>query len=157
MTSETVLQALQSMEFTRDLDPKHLEKLASSATEVEFAEGETIFREGDLGETLYLIQDGLVAVDTHVPGRGRVRILTVAAGQLLGWSSLFSPMHKTATARVVTPTRALAFDATQLREMCQADYELGCALGWRVAEVIAGRLKATRMQLLDMFAPAGES
>lgn len=156
MPSETVLEALRTMEFTEGLKPQHLEKLASVASDVEFQEGETIFQEGDVGGRVYLIRDGLVALDIHVPGRGRVRILTIGAGQLLGWSSIFAPMLKTATARVVVPTQALAFDAVRLREICQTDHDLGCPLGWRVAELIAGRLKATRMQLLDMFAPAGE-
>jgi len=47
MPSELVLNALRSMEFTQDLEPKQLEKLASIATYVTFSEGATIFREGD--------------------------------------------------------------------------------------------------------------
>ncbi len=156
MATESVLQTLQAMEFTRDLEPRHLEKLASMATEVSFAEGETIFREGDMGDVVYLIQEGRVAVEIHVPGRGRVTVLTVGPGQLLGWSSIFPPRRKTASGRAVTPVRAIAINATQLREACQADHDLGYAILWRVAEVIADRLKATRMQLLDVFAPGGE-
>ncbi len=155
MTAETLLKVLESMEFTRGLERHHLEKLASMASELTFSEGEIIFREGDVGNLLYLIEEGQVAVDTHVPGRGRVTILTVGPGQLLGWSALFTQMRKTASARAVIPTRALAFNAAQLREMCDADHDLGYVLLWRVAEVIASRLKATRLQLLDIFAPSG--
>lgn len=156
MPSESVVAELQNMEFTRDLKPEHLEKLASLATEVEFAEGETVFREGDVGETVYLIQEGMVALDSRMRAHGRMTILTVGPGQLLGWSSLFAPMRKTASGRVVTPTRALAFDADQLKGICQTDHDLGCPLGWRVAELIAGRLKATRLQMMDIFAPPEE-
>lgn len=154
MASGEIRAALESMEFARNLPTAHVEKLASLASQVEFTEDEVIFREGDLGDTLYAIEEGLVAVDTHVPGRGRTRILTVGPGQMLGWSALFEQMHKTATARVILPTRALVLDAHEVRNLCQSDHELGCALGWQIAELIAGRLKATRMQLLDMFAPA---
>ena len=157
MTAEAVLQALQSMEFTKGLERRHLEKLASMASEVAFAEGESIFREGDVGELLYLIEEGRAAVEIHVPGRGRVTILTVGPGQLLGWSSLFSQMRKTASARAVVPTRALAIDARRLREACDADHDLGYAILWRIAEVIASRLKSTRLQLLDIFAPSSSS
>lgn len=154
MTSEPVLKALQSMEFVRDFETQHLEKLASIATEVAFSEGEVIFREGDVGELVYLIREGRVALEIRMPGRGRVSLLTVGPGELLGWSSMFPGRHKTAGARAVRPTRAIAISAAQLWEICEADHDLGYPIMWRVAEVIAGRLAATRLQLLDMFGPS---
>lgn len=157
MASETVLRALRSLAFTQDLEPKHLEKLASIATRVTFSEGATIFREGDASELVYLVEEGQVALETQVPGHGQVTILTVGPGQLLGWSSLFPPQRKTAGARTVTPIRAIAINARQLRELCRAEHDLGYTVMWRVAEVISDRLRAARMQLLDVFAPAGWS
>ena len=154
--SENVLEALQPMEFTRGLEPRHLVKLASIATEMTFEEGESIFREGDTGEMIFLVQEGNVALYIHVPGRGRVTILTIEPGRLLGWSSLFPPHHKTASARAVIPTRVLAIDATQLWKVCQTDYELGYIIMCRVAEAITSRLISTRLQLLDMFKPASK-
>ena len=79
------------MEFTRGLEPKHLEKLASIAKEVPFAEGETLFHEGDLDDEVYLIQEGQVAIEIHVPGRGRVTILTVGARAIAGMVLPVSP------------------------------------------------------------------
>lgn len=152
--SKNVLGALQPMEFTAGLEPQHLVKLASLATEVFFDAGENIFLEGDSGELLYLIEQGRVALYIHVPGRGRVTILTVDGGRLLGWSSMFPPHHRTASARALIPTRALAINAPQLWEACRADNELGFNIICRVAEAVTSRLVSTRLQLLDMFAPA---
>jgi CRP-like cAMP-binding protein len=153
MVSESVLEALQPMEFTRGLEPRHLVKLASMATEVTFEEGETIFHENDIGSMIYIIRAGRVARYIRVPGRGKVTILTVEPGRLLGWSSLFPPHHKTAGARAMLPTYTLAINAAQLREVCQADYELGYIIMCRVTEAITSRLISTRLQLIDMFAP----
>ena len=44
-------------------------------------------------------------------------------------------------------------NGVQLRKTCEKDHDLGYALAWYLAGVIAERLKATRLQLLDMFAP----
>ena len=155
--SESVLQALQPMEFTRGLEPRHLIKLASMATDLTFEEGDTIFHEGDTGGKIYLVHEGRVALYIHVPGRGRVTILTVEPGRLLGWSSLFPPHHKTASARAMTFTRIMAIDASDLWAACRTDYELGYSIMCRVAEAITSRLIATRLQLLDMFSPAKPS
>jgi CRP-like cAMP-binding protein len=153
MDFEKMIETLQAMEFFQGLELHQLAVLASIVKEVSFGEGDMVFREGDIGQTLYLIQEGQVAVEVYLPGQGPVTILTVGPGQLLGWSSLFATQRKTASGRVVKPTKALALEADELLQMCQTDHELGCKLAWRIAELIAGRLKATRLQLLDIFAP----
>ncbi|HEY44193.1 MAG TPA: cyclic nucleotide-binding domain-containing protein [Anaerolineae bacterium] len=156
MTLETVLLALQSMEFTQGMKQEHLEKLATIATHVTFSEGATIFREGDASELVYLIEEGQVSLVTQVPGHGQVTILTLGPGQLLGWSSLFPPQRKTAGAQTLEPTRVIAINATQLRELCQTDHSLGNSIMWRVAEIISDRLRAARAQLLDIFGPTSK-
>jgi CRP-like cAMP-binding protein len=154
MTSEIVLQALQSIKFAKNFDQKQLEKLASISTQVTFSEGSTIFHEGDASELVYLIEEGEVILTTQVPGHGQVTIFTLGPGQLLGWSSLFPPERKTAGAQTKVFTRAIAINATQLQELCQSDHDLGYSIMWRVAEIISNRLRAARAQLLDMFEPS---
>jgi CRP-like cAMP-binding protein len=154
MTSESLIRALETMEFTQDLDRNHLKKLASISTHVTFSEGANLFREGDTSELVYLIEDGEVILETQVPGHGQVAIHTIGPGQLLGWSSLFPPEKKTADARAEIPTRAIAINAAKLRELFDTDHELGCKMMWRVAQVISNRLRIARTQILDIFEPA---
>ncbi len=154
MTSDLVLNALRSMEFTQDLKPKQLEKIASIATYVTFSEGAMIFREGDDSELVYLILEGEVSLLTQVPGHGQVTILTISPGQLLGWSSLFPPQKKTAGAQTNTPTKAITINSVQLNELCATDHDIGYEIMSRVAQVISNRLSAARELLLDMFEPS---
>ncbi|HEY85072.1 MAG TPA: cyclic nucleotide-binding domain-containing protein [Chloroflexi bacterium] len=151
--SENMLNAFQSMEFTRDLEAQHLVKLASMATKATFEAGETIFREGDAGRMIYLIQEGRVGIYIRVPNRGLVTLLTVEPGRLLGWSSLFPPHHKTADARAIVFTQSIAIDAAQLWDACRADHDLGYTIMQQVAEAITSRLIATRLQLLGISTP----
>ena len=110
-----------------------------------------MFREGDCDSVLYVVEEGRVAIEITIPGRGRVTILTVGPGEVFGWSSLFFQRPKTASARTVEPTRALALDAVRLRALCDADTRLGYLLTRRILDVVSERLKATRMQLLDIY------
>jgi CRP-like cAMP-binding protein len=141
------------MEFTSDFNVKELQKLADISTYVTFSDGATIFQEGDASDLVYLIIQGEVSLTTKVPGQGQVVILTVGAGHLLGWSSLFKPNRKTAGAHTNSATKAIAINATQLIELCKEDTDLGFQVMWQVADVISGRLRAARAQLLDMFGP----
>ncbi|NOX63350.1 MAG: cyclic nucleotide-binding domain-containing protein [Chloroflexi bacterium] len=152
MTTDTILQRLQELEFTRDLEPDQLEKLAKVSALVQFDEERVIFREQDVGEYIYIIDEGKVALEIYAPGRGRTTILTLGPGELLGWSSIFPGSRKTAGARAMTPVKAIAMNAAQLREIMDEDCMLASAILWRVSSVIASRLKATRLQLLDIFA-----
>jgi CRP/FNR family cyclic AMP-dependent transcriptional regulator len=153
--SEAILEALKPMEFTQGMDPQHLAKLAAMAMEESFAEDEMIFREGDESKLIYLVREGLVALYIRVPSRGQITILTVGPGKLLGWSSLFPPHKKTASARAVAPTRVIAISAPELWQACKTDEGLGYNLMSRVGEVITGRLIATRLQLMDIFSSTG--
>ena len=152
MNTQTILEILKSAQFTRSLKEAHLEKLAKMAFQVTYREGDMLYREGDLGDVLYIIIQGHVAVETHVPGKGRVTLLTVGPGQLLGWSAFFPHKLKTASSRAVTNVQALAISTPQLREACRDDCEFGYEIVLHLANLIADRLKVTRLHLMDIFA-----
>ena len=115
------------------------------------AAGAYLLRERLPAECFYLIRSGSVALETDVPGRGPLIIETLHAGELLGWSWLFSPYRWQFDARAVYPCSLVAFDAASVRAQCEADHELGYELMLRFAHCIAERLQATRLQLLDVY------
>ena len=126
MDAKATHSTLSELAFTQGLDPDQLDRIAEIATPVEWDAGTTVFREGDRDSVLYVVEEGAVAIEITVPGRGRVIILTVGPGEVFGWSSLFYQRPKTASAHESSsPTRALALDAGRLRELCDADPELG--------------------------------
>jgi hypothetical protein len=80
-----------------------------------------------------------------------MRIQTVGTGEPVGWSWMVPPHRWQFDARVLEPTGAIVFDGKALREQCERDHELGYSLLKRLVSVIAGRLAATRLQLLDIY------
>jgi CRP-like cAMP-binding protein len=153
MNPSTILKTLQESSFTRGLAPEYLEKLAGIAFEVKFSRDEAIYREGDLGDVIYIIVSGQISVEKYQPGKGRIPILTVGPGQVLGWSAFFPEKRKTASARATAATHAVAISAPQLRELCHKDCHLGYQVLYQLANLIADRLKATRLQLIDIYSP----
>jgi CRP/FNR family transcriptional regulator, cyclic AMP receptor protein len=160
MSPEPVaLSTLREIPFFADLSPAHLELLASLASFREAQNGDELFHEGDPQDCLYIVLEGRVAVEIHIPNHGRLRILTVEPTELLGWSSITDTMpRRTASARAVAATRLLAIDSAALHAACKKDSDLGYFIMNRVANVIANRLLITRLQLLDLFAsPSSEA
>jgi CRP-like cAMP-binding protein len=84
---------------------------------------------------------------------GRLRLETLSAGDVLGWSWLVEPYRWLFDSRALTPVRVLVLNGLCLREHCQADHEFGYQLLLRIAQVIEHRLQATRLQLIDIYQP----
>jgi CRP/FNR family transcriptional regulator, cyclic AMP receptor protein len=160
MSPQTVsTELLRSIPLFADLDEKHLKIIADMSAIRPFSENKEIFHEGDPSDFLYMVLDGRVALEIHVPNRGTSRILTVEPQEMLGWSSIADVVpRRTLTARGVCDGNLLAIDASRLNEACVRDHDLGFIIMHHVSNVIAGRLMATRMQLLDMFSdPSSEA
>jgi CRP-like cAMP-binding protein len=156
MEKDYLIERLRENPWFQGLGEEHFRIFVDIASEAGWREGETIFAEGDHDEQLYMITEGRVALEMFVPGQGRVTILTLGPNEIFGWSAVIPVVRtRTAAARAVTEARGIAFDSQRLREACKADHDLGFHVYRRLTNIIAARLTATRLQLLDMYAGAG--
>lgn len=137
------------------LAKEHRDRLMPLAREVSFAPGERIFNEGGKADRFWIIRTGTVALDLHVPGRRAAVVETLGAGDLLGWSWLVPPGHWHLGAEAGSHVHAYEFDAAAVRAACGKDAALDHELSLYVAQVIADRLRAARVRLLDLYAPYG--
>jgi CRP-like cAMP-binding protein len=131
-----------------------LDALAAVSAVKDFSAHSTIFREGAENHFLYILNRGHVGLDMHVAGRGRVRILSLGPGEMLAWSALLGDGRMTATATALEDTQVISTPGQHLLELCNVSHEFGYQLMTRVADVLAKRLVATRLQLLDLFSPS---
>jgi CRP-like cAMP-binding protein len=154
---QELIGALQSISWFEVMSAEHFNKMVGISKIVKFEAGQSIFHEGDKEDYLYIVLEGRIAIEISIPGRGRIRILTADPMEVVGWSSV-TPIvrQRTAGARAVFPSRMLAIDAANLRKLCDEDHSLGYYVMRRLANVVAGRLLTTRLQLLDMFANPAE-
>jgi CRP/FNR family transcriptional regulator, cyclic AMP receptor protein len=149
---ETVTAVLRHHPFVAQFEPSHIDKLATLAREVRFERDQIIFREGDECSEFYLIVTGLVALEIAAPGH-IFRVQTLFAGDELGWSALLMGRGKHFQARTLERVEALAFEGTELLDACREDPQFGFILMQRLLGVVAERLQATRLQLLDAYSP----
>jgi CRP-like cAMP-binding protein len=149
---ENLLALLRHHPFVADFEPRHVEKLATLAKQIRFDRDHIIFREGDDFSEFCLIVTGLVAIEIAAPGH-TFRVQTLFAGDEFGWSALLMGRGKHFQARTLDRVEALAFEGPELVAMCEADPAFGFAFMQRLLAVVAERLQATRLQLLDMYSP----
>ena len=133
------------------LPPGPRERLFARMTRLELDPGVTFMHEGEVTQSLTVIVRGRVALRLRVPERGAVTILTLDAGDLVGWSAVVPPFRATTSATTLEATELAAFDAASLRTLLASDAELAAAFLPPVLQTVAARVAATRDQLLDLF------
>lgn len=148
----SVTALLQEHPFTKGFWSDHIERLAAMAAEVHFEAGEMIFHEGDHSSLFYLLISGNVALEAMAPGHP-VRVATLVAGEVVGWSSVTLDNGKQFQARALEDVHGLAFDGARLKHACEQDYAFGFRFMRAISSVMAERLLSTRAQLLDIYSP----
>ncbi len=151
MSAEEMVAVLASHAFLRGLEPPYLALLASGARPFTAAASEVLAREGEPAHSFYLIRAGYVTLSVRAGARGSVEIQTVGPGEVVGWSWLVAPHRWHFEARAREVVSAIAFAAAWLREQAERDHHFGDFLLRHVVDVLAGRLTATQLQLLDLY------
>jgi anti-anti-sigma regulatory factor len=104
--------ALRDIDFLSGLASSELDQVAAIVTRCEFAAGETICREGDEGDRMWLLAKGTVSVRlVSADGVTSQRIASLACGTTIGEMSLVDDGRRSAT--VVADEHVVAYVVLQ--------------------------------------------
>jgi CRP-like cAMP-binding protein len=151
---ETLQPLLAEHPFVRGMSPSQIETIAGCASNARFETGQYLFKDGEEANQFYIIRKGRIAIEAASPTHDPVLIQTYGDGEILGWSWLVPPYRWRFSGKALELTRVLLLDGKCLRGKCEKDHELGYELLKRFADIVASRLDATRLQLIDMYASA---
>jgi CRP/FNR family cyclic AMP-dependent transcriptional regulator len=146
-------ELIRTHPFTRGMKAEHLKEMIHNGMLLQFNAGDSIFGEGDVANRFYLIESGAVVLEAPLKDHSVIPLQVIGAGDVLGWSWLFSPYYWHFDARALQPTRAIFFYGTRLREACEENHALGYDLMKRMIRIVIQRLQATRKQLVDAHVP----
>lgn len=151
MNVESLERIVSDHPLFHGLGEDFLAAVTGCAKNVRFTTGTYLFHEGETADRLFLIREGLVALEIAAPGPGRVTFQTVGRRGVVGMSWLVPPYRWTFDARAAEDSRVLAFDAGCLRGKCDSDPALGYEVMKRFMPPLIERLHATRLQMLDVY------
>ncbi len=149
---QTLEPYLREHPFIEGMREDFVQTLVGCASNAKYDEGEFVFRAGQEADKFIFIRSGTLALDVPAGNRGSVTIQTLSDGEVLGWSWLMPPYHWQIDARAVTLLRCIQIDGKCLRTKCDNDPALGYEIMKRLGDVIQKHLRATRLQLVDMYA-----
>jgi CRP/FNR family cyclic AMP-dependent transcriptional regulator len=128
------------------------QKLISLARREEYPAGAEIAREDEPATRLGVVLTGRLALQLHVPEKGRITVETAEPGDVFGLSAIVPPHRSTMTAVAEGPVEVLVVEADALRAAFAEDCELSASVYYSISRALFKRLAATHDVLLDLFA-----
>jgi CRP/FNR family transcriptional regulator, cyclic AMP receptor protein len=126
-----------------DLSERDLTELAQVAVPRSWMAGEVVFREGDPGDTCYVVRSGAVRVTRrHSDGR-QIALADLREGDIFGELAMFGGETRSATVEAVEPTEGVALLAGDLRRTILAHPEMAVAM----LAGLADRIRAANERL----------
>ena len=148
---ERRVRSLQRIGMLGPLTPEQIGRLAEENVERVYAAGEPVIRQGDPGDSLFVIMSGRVEVTVLQEGAASVRLATLDEGDYFGETSLMTGAPRSATVAALVETRLLEVGHESFRRLLAAQpnlvEQLGAALQVRESE------RAQAMASVDRVRP----
>jgi CRP/FNR family transcriptional regulator len=126
------------------LNQAQLEELARVAVPRSYEGGQVIFREGDEGDTFFVVRSGAVKITREHGGR-TIALAELRAGDMFGELSMFGGEVRSATATALEPTSAVALLAGDIRRLLTGNPEIA----FKMLEAMADRVRRTNQRLAN--------
>jgi CRP/FNR family transcriptional regulator, cyclic AMP receptor protein len=140
---EDTARLLGRVPLFADLSERALVELAQVAVPRSYEPGQSVFREGDSGDTCYVVRGGCVRV-TRRHSDGRVITLAeLRPGEMFGELAMFGGETRSASVEALEPTRALAILSRDLRRIIAQHPDIAV----KMLEALANRLRDANERL----------
>lgn len=141
---------LKSCCFFRDFPDSFLAMLASLCQEETFQDEAYIFREGEEAQKVYILMEGMVALQIQLKQYHHVIVGTIAErGELFGWSALVASKHYSASIQCLGASSVLSLKGAELEKLFEDNPPLGLHFMKKIAGLIDRRLIALRHRLVS--------
>lgn len=146
MDTSEIEEILENCEFFKGLGRDEIKKMAGHCKLETYIAGESIFRQGDFEENLYVIAEGYVFLERSVDleaKKGSVVTAILGKGRVLGcWSTLLGESHNLmSSATCQKPATLVSMKGIELREMMLANRELGFNVLERLCFLLRDRMQ----------------
>ena len=128
----TTIKFLKKVELFREVPAEYLTRMAEIAEERVLYRDEVLFKEGEPGDSLYLIQDGEISV--RMSGR---EIAVLGPRQCIGEMALLDGQPRSATCIVTRDARLLRISSEDFFNLLDTHTDIAKAL----LRTLAGRLR----------------
>lgn len=147
--SDEHFQLLRTMPVFAGLNNDSLQLILDDSEVVEVAAGDYFFREGDGAKSLFVLQQGVVAIERLWKG-APVVLGEFGRGDCIGEMALIDMMPRSASVRAVEDCQAIEVTLSSLRKLLQRNLEQYAIIMMNMGREVSRRLRAADDRLFSL-------
>lgn len=157
---KAVTDFLFSFPFFESLTAEELLYIAEHINFLEIEPGETLFKEGDQGDSVYFVVDGELDVikgskSAKQGGVDSVVISTLSKGRSIGEMSVIDKTPRSATVKAKTKATLVALSAEGFDLILDQYPKIGIKILKGISRLLSQNLRKTSSRLADHLLPMG--
>ena len=114
-----------------------------------FRKGDLIFMEGDVGDELYLVESGKVAISKAIKGNLEQVLAHIGPGEYFGEMALLDKIPRTASASAEEDCVLMALGKDDLFALMEKEPKAAAKIMFNLLKTFTSRLQATNEQLKE--------
>lgn len=138
----SIMEASPTKEFDlfKGVSQRIIAEIGKLGEEVSFSRDEIIFTADEPGSCIYELVEG--EVDIVVLEKENMHFIVKRPGEIFGWSALVEPYVYSATARCITPARAIRIRRDVIENVVKRHPEEGLIIYKHLVGIVAQRLRS---------------
>ena len=135
-----------------DLDEGELLRIMEVCKEQKLQGAETVFKEGEPGNRLYIIAEGDVRISRNIPGSGEEALAVLKPGSCFGEMAIFDRSERSTDAIANTDCTLLTISRSDFELLMDFNRDIAYKVLWAVVRLLSARLRVTNDNLRSFLA-----
>ena len=144
---ESILDFLRSVDLFSDLDDRALQELSNLFIENKFKQGETIFDEGSMGNSMMIITAGEVRVSQTPNPDTEETLIVLKKGDFFGEMAVLENLPRSATAIAHEDVVLVEIDQVHFMKFIELNSSSGIKILVKLARIMSARLREADIKL----------
>jgi CRP/FNR family cyclic AMP-dependent transcriptional regulator len=153
LLKEAIIDCLSGITIFADLDVDEMNTISEHMLVSRLEPGEIVFSEGDPGDEVCFVVDGILDVFKSYDGRIEKRIAVTAPGGSIGEMAVVADCPRTATVKARTNATLLTLSRRRFDQICDEHPRIGVKIMRAIARLVSLHLKDTSRELLELLTP----
>lgn len=145
----TLTEELQKTDLFKEVDLVDLEALITRMHQETYPSGTVLFREGDMGDSMYIIQEGRIRIFMHDSHEQEITLTHYGQNEIFGELSPIDQRPRSASASAAEPLTVMILERSDFMNLLNERPQLGLAM----MRSLAQRLRNTTTYL-EEFKPS---
>lgn len=143
---------LKKVALFEGLTQGQLAKVAQIGHSRDYPAGAFLFREGETGQEMFVIEKGRVRISKTVPGIGEEALAILETGQYFGEMAVIENSPRSADAIAHISCTVWVIERARLDQLMFTDKDLAYVLLWTFVRTLSARLRETNDKIKSFFA-----